>query len=301
MRIPRIENSAYVLPALIAFIAACSGEDSEKPAGDTEQWTSFMKESWTLAPSSEQKDHCVKVPITEDIYVSAIRPIAPRGTHHTFVALTDTDDGTSGCRIAVGTGTMVYASGAGSQGLHLPPGVAIKLPAGKVLNFSLHLYNPTKDQLSGTSGLEIVRVDPRDVHYESGTTLAGPLGIVIPPGRITLKHECELTAPQTAYALFPHMHQLGVHFKTTVTLGGVDKVLHDGAYDFNEQYQLPIDALQFQPGDKIKTECTYENPGPQTVTFGESSDTEMCFSVFFSYPMEKTFMCGLGNPVESAQ
>jgi hypothetical protein len=34
----------------------------------------------------------------------------------------------------------------------------------------------------------------------------------------------------------------------------------------------------------VKTECTYDNTTNKTLTFGESSDTEMCFSVLFRYP-----------------
>jgi hypothetical protein len=259
-----------------------------------------MREDWTLAPGSEEKDRCVKVRLEEDIYVSAMRPIAPLGTHHTFVALSDTPDLPS-CTLAVGQGGLIYASGAGTKDLRLPEGVAVKLPAGKFLYFSLHLFNPGDDTLSGTSGLEIVRVPPEEVDYQSGATLAGPLVMSIPPGRVTLKHQCQLTQAQTAYALFPHMHQLGAHFKTTVTVGGVSKVLHDADYDFNEQRQYPIEPIAFEPGDSIQTECTFENSSPNVVKFGESSNDEMCISFFFAYPLDSNTLCGPTNPAESVR
>jgi hypothetical protein len=197
---------------------------------------------------------------------------------------------------------FVYAAGVGSEGLTLPEGVALKLPAGRVLNLGLHIYNTGNQELTGTSAMEIVTMDAKDVEYESDSVLAGPLGFSLPPHeRSTVTHDCQFTTDQTVFALFPHMHQLGVHLKTTVTVGGVPKVLHDGDYQFNEQFQIPIDPLlKLSAGDSVRTECTYDNMTDHNVTFGESSDTEMCFSVLFRYPKQATGFCfgkgSVGNP-----
>jgi hypothetical protein len=284
------------LPTLsfLALVACSSGsENPAPPPGSPPQndgWSLLAQGDWTLEPGTEEVDHCIKVTLEEDIYVSAIRPIAPEGTHHTFVALSDTADGER-CTPAVASGTLIYAAGLGSPGIELPKGVAMKLSAGKVLNLSLHIYNPTQRVLHGTSGMEITRVDPADVKYESQTTLAGPIGFSIPPGRVLLTHECEMAEAQTAFVLFPHMHQYGKHLKTTVTVGGVEKLLHDGDFDFADQPQIPIDPIAFAPGDRVRTECTFENDTANDIGFGESSDTEMCFSVFFRYPHTASSFC----------
>lgn len=276
-------------------LAACSSSSDESPAPSGgappgQEWSLLAQGDWTLEPGTEEVDHCIKVTLDEDIYVSAIRPIAPEGTHHTFVALSDTADGER-CTSAVAAGTLIYAAGLGSPGIELPKGVAMKLSAGKVLNLSLHIYNPTQRVLHGTSGMEITRMDPADVEYESQTTLAGPIGFSIPTGRILLTHECEIQEAQTAFALFPHMHQHGKHLKTTVTVGGVEKLLHDGDFDFADQPQIPIDPIAFATGDRVRTECTFENDTANDIKFGESSDTEMCFSVFFRYPHTASSFC----------
>ena len=40
------------------------------------------------------------------------------------------------------------------------------------------------------------------------------------------------------------------------------------------------------------TECTYDNPTGRTVTFGESSTDEMCFTSFMYYPAQGApFVC----------
>jgi hypothetical protein len=291
-------------PALSALslltLVACSGgtekpaaPPSNAPAGDAspgDGWSLLAQGDWTLDPGTEEVDHCIKVTLEEDIYVSAIRPIAPEGTHHTFVALSDTAEGER-CTSAIARGTLIYAAGLGSPGIELPKGVAMKLAKGQILNLSLHIYNPTTRVLRGTSGMEIRKIDSADVQYESQTTLAGPIGFSIPPGRILLSHECEIQESQTAFVLFPHMHQFGKHLKTTVIVGGVEKLLHDGDFDFADQPQIPIDPITFAPGDRVQTECTFENDTPNEIGFGESSDTEMCFSVFFRYPHTASSFC----------
>lgn len=279
-------NSGMQSKEEVSSTGGSSNHEEVLPTGG--DWEALVTGDWTLPAGGEDPDHCVKVTLEEDIYIKAIRPIHPPGTHHTFVAISDTAEH-EGCTTAVGTGTLVYAAGIGSPGLTLPEGVAIKLPAGKVLNLSLHIYNTTTGELHGTSGMEIQKVDAHDGMVEAGSLLAGPLELTLPPGQVTtIKNVCTISAPTTAFAIFPHMHQLGRHLKTTVTVGGETSVVHDAEYDFEEQYQLPIDPIEFNMGDQIETECTYENPGPNTVTFGESSDTEMCFSVFFRYPAGNT-------------
>ena len=145
----------------------------------------LAQKDWTLPAGQEYPDLCAKQQLTRDIYVSAIRPVHPRGTHHTFVALSDTNDGER-CTSAVTRGTLIYAAGVGSEGLTLPEGVGLKLPAGKFLNLSLHLYNATTEELRGTSGIEMIEMAPSEVVYESSTLLAGPVSLQIPPGRTCL-------------------------------------------------------------------------------------------------------------------
>jgi hypothetical protein len=289
-------SARFLSTAGIALLVAACSSDSSGTSNKTpdegtatQTYTRIIEGSWTLQPGTEQSNLCVKKEITEDMYISAIRPIHPPGSHHTLLTLGDASDD---CRSSV-PGGFLYAAGVGSQGLTLPKGVALKLPAGKTLDLSLHIYNTSNDVLTGTSGMEVVTMDPEDVVYESDSVLAGPLSFTIPANQVTtISNECQLTADQSAYALFPHMHQLGTHLKTTITSGGVANVLHDAAYQFNEQLQLPLDPiLQLHAGDKIKTECTYQNNTSKVVTFGESSDTEMCFSVLFRYPKQGSSVC----------
>jgi len=90
------------------------------------------------------------------------------------------------------------------------------------------------------------------------------------------------------------MHQLGTHLKATaVPASGAPRVLHDGPYSFEEQrYYKLSPLLELSAGDKVTVDCEYQNPGPGTVTFGDSSLAEMCFVGLFRYPrMDQGFIC----------
>jgi hypothetical protein len=269
-------------------LAGCNVE----PADPGPQWTRLVEGTWSLPTGQEDPRWCSKTIITEDTYVSAIRPVHPLGTHHTTLSLRDDPDGTATCAGSNLGPDIVYAAGVGSGELKLPDGVALKLKKGQALFLGLHIYNATTGPLTGLSGLDILKVPAADVKHEADMLISGPLGFSLSAGKSTINHTCGIKQEQTAFAIFPHMHQLGRHLKTTLTAGGVDTVIHDAEYKFEEQYQLPITPVTLRDGDSIKTECTYQNDTGKPVGFGESSDTEMCFSILFRYPSSGSRFCG---------
>lgn len=254
--------------------SAGGGGEGVGAGGPTGEWQALITGDWTLEPFSEDTNDTHTLVLDRDIYVGAIRPLAPQGTHHTVLML----DGASSAR-------TIYASGVGTNALVFPLGVGLKLEQGQLLALQLHTFNPAGEALSGTSGIEIIEVPAEEVVNEAEVFLPGPIGLNIGPNQMTTETgTCTLSQPQTLFALFPHMHQLGVHFKTTLTIGGESQVLHDGAYDFEHQAFIPFDPIAMGPGDSVTTECTWNNTTSSQVTWGESSTSEMCFSILYRYP-----------------
>ena len=64
------------------------------------------------------------------------------------------------------------------------------------------------------------------------------------------------------------------------------QVLHDDEYAFDHQAFIPFEPITLEPGDKVTTECTWKNTTTQTVTWDESSTSEMCFSILYRYPAQ---------------
>ncbi len=244
--------------------------------GGTGEWQPLITSTWSLEPGGENTSQLTATVVDHDMYIGAIRPIAPFGTHHTVLAL----DGFE-------TANYIYASGVGTNEVVFPPGVGLKISAGQSVVLQLHIFNPSPDALNETSGIEVIELSPEDVVEEADIFLPGPLGLNIPPHQeTTISGTCTVDAPQNIFALFPHMHQLGAHFKTTLSLGGEVQVLHDEDYSFDHQPFLSFEPIALAPGDQIETACTWNNTGDQDLHWGESSTAEMCFSILYRWPAQ---------------
>jgi len=264
-----------LLIAAPLVLTACGSSETT----DTPTWSPLVTKPWSLAPGAEKTDDFIIVPVERDIFVGGIRPLSPPGTHHTLVY--------RGNDIA--SANIIYASGVGTNELVFPPGTGLRLPAGSLIGLQLHIFNTTDASLAGESGVEVLEVDPANVVDEVDLVLAGPNDLALPPNQTsTQTGTCTATARQRVFALFPHMHQLGTHFKTTVTTGGTAQVIHDAAYSFDEQAFLSFEPMALEPGDTITTECTWNNTTGTTVTYGESTATEMCYSILLRYPSSIT-------------
>jgi hypothetical protein len=107
---------------------------------------------------------------------------------------------------------------------------------------------------------------------------------------------CLMSEDATLVAVAPHMHVLGTYMKVTAqsSIEG-DVVIHDAPYDFNEQSFAQIAPLRMAKGDNVRVECTHTNTTASTVTFGESTRSEMCFAGLYRYPATAdNFICVTG-------
>lgn len=275
-----------VLSAALLLTAACGASETSATGGGgpsgaggaldvgPDGWVPLVTAEWSLEPYSENVSDTHEITVDRDIIIGAIRPLAPTGTHHTLLS----QSGTAGAG-------YLYASGVGTEPLAFPAGVGLKLHKGDVLKLQLHLFNTSGDPLQGVSGIEVKELAPEALVQEAGILLAGPMLLLVPPNQESSQAAtCHLQESQTVFAVFPHMHQLGKHLKTTVTTGGVDHVVHDGDYDFNHQAFVPFSPIALEAGDTITTECTWNNTTGVDVGWGESSESEMCFSIMYRYP-----------------
>jgi hypothetical protein len=272
----------------VLLVAACTGSSDDDPSpGDDDDdgvgvWAPIVTGNWTLDPYSEITSDIHTVTLDRDYYISGIRPIAPPGTHHTVLAL---DPGAFS--------NIVYASGVGTGELMFPPGVGLHLTAGETLYLQLHLFNVDAAPLTGTSGIEVFEMDASELVQEADVFLPGPFDLNILPSQIsTMSDVCNVNQEMNLFAVIPHMHQLGTHFKLTANVSGSDITLHDADYSFSSQSVDPFESVvSLQNGDSLGIECTWNNTSANPVGWGESSETEMCFAILFRYPAQGTEFC----------
>lgn len=252
-------------------------------------WTELIARDWTVPPGSADTYKCRRIQVNQDMWVTGFRAIAPLGTHHTVVTISN--GGTTGdydCQAGSLDMKMLYASGVGTEELGFPTGVAMKIQAGQYVNLNLHLFNATDDPLDGHSGIEVKLVPATDVVHEADMTFAGDINFSIEPGdNKTTTGGCNISSEWHIFTLWPHMHQFAKHQKVVIKKPGMDpETLLDDAYSFFEQKNYPRAEMTLPQNTQISVTCTYNNNTnpPQNITFGDSSNEEMCFTGIYKWP-----------------
>ncbi len=269
-----------------ADVDAAVSVDATIPDG----YTRLIGRTWSLNAGQADTYRCVRTTVAQDTYITAFAAQAPFGTHHTVLSVRDGQAGTDGeydCNVNSLDMNMMYASGVATDQLELPAGVGLRVRAGQQINLNLHLFNATEGPISGDSGI-LVKSQPTPTPILAEMMFAGSISIAVPPGQTrTITGGCTLPAGvnQQLFALWPHMHQYATHQKFEVVKGGVTSVLHDEPYSFFEQtYYRQEPTIALAGGDRIRVACTYTNTSSSTITFGDSSNQEMCFAGMYVYP-----------------
>lgn len=292
-------RDAFCLPGLFLACSALGCSSSEKTAdaaaGGTvgTELSELYTYDWTVDPGVEAY-WCGYRTLKEDLFVSHFEPVMPEGTHHVTIGYQDpgppdgfVPEGEGQCTGVSFGDVYAFVGTVGTEALTMPEGVAVKIPAGKQLVFGLHVLNSGSSPLSGHSGVAVKTTDAASVENVAEILAVNDFLLQIPPGRVTQTGTCTMSHDTTVFAVLPHMHKVGVHMKTTAPTptGGVVSLL-DSDYEFTDQrYTLLSPQIQLKKGDKARIECTYDNPGPNTFTFGESTDHgEMCITFFYRYP-----------------
>jgi hypothetical protein len=263
------------------------------------EWTTLIEGDWDL-PVNDEGYFCVRKTVAATVFVRAFRPVIPLGTHHTVLTIGEPSgpDGIESCSTATNADRMIFGSGVGTNELTMPEGVAIRLQAGDQLLLNLHVYNEsTTKPLSGTSGTEVLLVDEARVENEAEVILVGTFGVFIPPHEqpedtTTIEGRCRMNGDVTVFATGPHMHRLGRHMTVVAETADGDVTLMDRPYSFDEQTTESVGEVAIPTGNAVRVACTYHNDTGDYVSWGESTDEEMCFASLFRYPARASgFIC----------
>ncbi len=236
------------------------------------------------------------VPVTGKRHLTAIAPKLDntRIIHHLVLYETDVvASATPGsCDIAgLARARLLYGWAPGTGNLELPPEAGYPMDGTHHFVVQIH-YNNAKHLAGQTdaSGFEFCTTDKLRANDADALTF-GTETFTIPP-KSTTDVTCDYTWPATApsvhvFSALPHMHQLGDMIGTTqFPSGAASKPVDLGgqaSWDFNNQILVPVTAT-LNPGDRIQTRCRWRNPTDATVSFGPTTEDEMCFSYTMYYP-----------------
>lgn len=271
---------------LLPLLAIACGGDAD-PGGDDpggDEWSILVAADWSV-PRGREMFVCALATLPVDMNIAAWRTLAPPGTHHSLLTVTEpvASDGTFECDPGTLSDAMVFASGIGTNDLIFPDGVAMRIPAGKQVLLNLHLVNTTEATLHGRSAV-VVRSAAADA-IEAEMVFAGTVDIEIAPGA---EHDasgsCVFEEDATVFDLWPHMHQLGTHMSIVHHSIAGSTTLLDAPYDVDEQRHYPVAPLAVRRGDTIGVTCSWKNNSDATVRYGDTSADEMCFAGLYRYP-----------------
>jgi hypothetical protein len=214
--------------------------------------------------------------------------------HHILLMTSDTAvDGTPHeCGSAISKYRMFYGWSPGVGDFELPDVAGFPAEPGKS-HFVVQIHYNNVKALEGetdTSGFDFCTTDklrPNDADVMA----LGSLKFNI-PAKSSLDITASFTVPSfigTIHAIgaFPHMHKLGKSIATNLFPGGTGAPIHlgeDPAFDFNNQFFEPLPDTVIKPGDRIDTRCIWDNTTDSTVSWGEYTEDEMCYSFTMYYP-----------------
>jgi hypothetical protein len=195
------------------------------------------------------------------------------------------------------TGTTLLDGGAeliggwavGGCSTTYPKDVGVHLPDSGTLMIQWHHYNSTGTTQMDGSKVQICTVPAGSRPHLAGLTFLGTEDINIPgggTGDATTTCTNNSGSPITVIGFTPHMHTIGSNMRTVVNhKGGMDENIFDKPFVFDQQINYMMNPVyNLMPGDSLTTTCTWQNPNPAPVGFGQSTNQEMCYQFTVSYP-----------------
>lgn len=283
--------------ACLLASVGCTAESTPKPSpspakveaaeGLTKSETGwvFHTSEFSLAPSQE-RFLCYSVTTPEDLAIGRFVSDARPYIHHFLfaTAILPEQEGMTECDVLFKpTWSPMYIATTASADVSMPAGAAKLIDKDTQLVLQLHLLNSTSKPVTGSAEIRMEashEVNPEPV----GIFAFGTTNIHLPPKQeTTVEGMCTVATEARLFSMMPHMHYLGTRLE--IDLGPDDNNLKSAfvsdPYNFDEQKIEPFD-LTIAPGTHSRIRCTYDNTRDKTISFGESSLTEMCFGIGFT-------------------
>ncbi len=206
-----------------------------------------------------------------------------KGSHHLLVfykdGITDSPEETcSGLEFAA----TPYGSQQPDDTLSFPPGVAAELPPTTGLRFQSHYLNVTGQTIHATVQVTFHLVDPATVTAKASVLFMVQPNINIPPNTTQkVTYDCNLPQDMQIMRANSHMHSHGTNFTSTIA----GQTFYDTTTWDEPQPEVYSPVMTAHQGDPLHFECTFVNNSSNTLTFGESAETnEMCILSASFYP-----------------
>lgn len=231
----------------------------------------------------------------EDIYVNTFNVLCRPGTHHMIAygyrnesnpdhpaigVMRDQNlpDGRANFNLTMGSGAMYCGAQEPRFDLELPPGIAMKIPAGATIDINSHYFNVTDEVLFGEVFLNMVTI-PEDSVKETLRIddINNDNVLFLPPQKATTITDEKTFGRNTQIRqMFAHMHKRGYKFEVFKKGGQNNGELLYVSYDYQHPpYQFFDPPLEIKRGEGLITKVYYNNDTDREISFGVTSEDEM--------------------------
>ena len=171
----------------------------------------------------------------------------------------------------------------------LPPGVAIKIPAGGVVLLNAHYINATTQALDAEVRINLFTIPDSAVTTEAGIIFFyNPFIDIGPMSTSSARMSCPITKDITLLNAQSHMHKRGVNYlanlvdKTDTTL----EMLYANKSWGNVPIEQYSGGKMLKAGTSIDFHCDYASSENRTIIQGPTTKDEMCMFIGAYYPRD---------------
>ena len=248
-------------------------------------------------PAQGETEVCqaIALPNRQPIDVDEIDFASPTGrgyiSHHFALFVDDNDDlatlphgpvQTLGC---VGFGQNFGAILAGSQDprarVPFPRGVGFTLEPHQIVLLDLHYINGSPEPLRVDGAVNLHRARKGSIRHHAHAFQFGTFNIDVPPAQDgSAGAQWIAPFPMNVVYLSTHSHKHTTSVDLDVVRSGRDvgQVLQTLDYQ-HPTFHTYTPPMRLIPGDGLRWTCTYHNGTANTLTFGPTSNDEMCFAM----------------------
>lgn len=260
-------------------------------------------EPFTVTPDFEREYYVYKpVGNSSEVWVNRIETSMRENSHHLVIydfksgtpdALTPKADEIRDIRNENGSlnianlgTTSFHVFMAGSQtpyaDYRFPEGVALRLTAGKMLDFNPHYVNKGTLPIYGEAFINFHTTVPDGNVKEARTLNLANRDLQLPPGRTTVTKTFTFDKRIHVFSLTSHTHKLGETFIIRISGGPRNGEVVYESSDWHHPEVVGYDApIVLEPGQGLTSVITYNNTTSRTVSFGLTSEDEM--GIIFGY------------------
>ncbi len=254
---------------------------------------------FTVPPGEREVCQAIRVPVHHDVDIDRITIRTPSGptfaTHHFAIFIADadasnlpfdgpvTDVGCVGAGGALVSPILAFVQRLKGDVVRFPKGVGVSVGPEHVLLLNSHYVNVGDAPVTLDVAVNFRKAAHGSVEHHAKSFQLGIANIDVPAeGTASVSANWGVPFPMTIVWASSHSHKHTTSADVDAVEDGVTKPLvHTTSYSEPDFAYFPPPTLRLVPGDAIRWTCNYRNTTDHVVTFGVTSEDEMCFAVGF--------------------